>query len=252
MPSYLIVFHATVDPNRGPVDIGDDPCFDDPPTWGICRPPTRRSVQIGTNLFFVAYVAPNQYFVKGWFQVGEKISYIEAHDRFPNRANVIIRLLPNNHPLETIIQNRQLRWRYPERQQAFQASGLPGVPEFFYRTLVNNEIYFQNPADEHEIDNWKCNRIFLCRTNQFSQCIAQNVCHKEGEILQQQYHNYIVAQQDNWIDIGPQLLTWADVDNQFQFNLTLRTPRGQHNVLRLPEERVQDLIDVLSRAKNGG
>lgn len=72
MPSYLVVFHANLDPNHGPVDIGDDPCFDPPPTWGICRPPTRRSVRVGTNLFFIGYVAPDQYFVKGWFEVGEK------------------------------------------------------------------------------------------------------------------------------------------------------------------------------------
>lgn len=234
------------------MDIGDDPCFDDPPTWGICRPPTRRSVQVGTNLFFVAYVAPNQYLVKGWFQVGEKISYIEAQNRFPNRANVIIRRLPNNQPLERVIQNRQLNWRYPERQQAYIGSKLLKVPDFLYRTISNNDVYFQNPADEHEIDNWKCSRIFLCRTNQFLECIVQSRCHKEGEILQPRYHNYVVAHQSNWIDIGTHRLTWADVESHFHFNLALRTPKGQHNVLLLPEERVQDLINYLSNAKNGG
>lgn len=224
MPSYLVVFHANLDPNHGPVDIGDDPCFDPPPTWGICRPPTRRSVRVGTNLFFIGYVAPDQYFVKGWFEVGEKISYVEAHNRFPGRTNVIISLLPAAQPLAAVIQNRQVIWRYRERRRAFEVSGLPAVPDFLYRTLSNCQVFIQNPVDEHEIDNWKCNRIFHCRTTQFEQCIARNACENEGDILLQQYRNYVVAHAHNWLDIGPQLLTWEMVEDHFQFHIALQTP----------------------------
>lgn len=255
LPSYLIVFHANLDPNAGTADIGDDPCFDAPPSWGICRPNYRRSVPIGANLFFLGYVAPNQYFVKGWFQVGEKISYIEACDRFPNRRNVIISPLPNNQPLEAVIRNRQKRdtgWRYPKKQAAFANSGLPRIPEFLFMAPSNNQVFIQNPADEHEIDNWKCNRIFHCSVAQFRQCMNDNVCLKERNILQERYSNYIVAREDMWLDVGPLLLSWDRVENEFRFNLTIRTPRGQHNVRLLPGERVQALIDYLYRAKNGG
>ncbi|HNY45230.1 MAG TPA: hypothetical protein PKH15_11120 [Bacteroidales bacterium] len=53
--SFLIVFHGQI-VNGKIVDIGDDPCFDSPPSWGICRPPTRRSVKIGDTLIFIAKV----------------------------------------------------------------------------------------------------------------------------------------------------------------------------------------------------
>ena len=66
--SFLIVFHGQI-VNGKIIDIGNDPCFDNPPSWGICRPPTRRAVKIGDTLIFIAKVG-NEYFLKGWFQVG--------------------------------------------------------------------------------------------------------------------------------------------------------------------------------------
>jgi hypothetical protein len=69
--SYLIVFHGTFDNNRI-IDIGEDPCFDNPPTWGICRPNYRRSIEVGYNLVFLAKIE-DDYYLKGWFKVGETI-----------------------------------------------------------------------------------------------------------------------------------------------------------------------------------
>jgi len=79
--NYLCVFHAVWIGNELK-DIGDDPCFDYVPTWGICRPNSRKSSKIGDKLFFVGYVkTENRYYVKGWFEIGEKISYDDALSR---------------------------------------------------------------------------------------------------------------------------------------------------------------------------
>ena len=90
--SYLIVFHGQF-VNRKIIDIGDDPCFDNPPSWGICRPPTRQSVKLGDTLIFIGKV-DNEYYLKGWFEVGKKLDYASALSEFPFRKNVIISTKP--------------------------------------------------------------------------------------------------------------------------------------------------------------
>jgi len=95
-PNYLCVFRADQEVHDDVVDLGQDPDFRPPvPTWGVCRPPTRRSVGVGSYIVFLGFYKQDQrYLVKGWMRVGEKINYLEALRRFGNRPNVIIREAP--------------------------------------------------------------------------------------------------------------------------------------------------------------
>lgn len=91
-PHYVCVFHAAETVIDDVRDLGDDPDFRAPATWGICRPNTRRAVQVGSHVFFVGFMrSSSRYLVKGWLRVGEKIGYLEALNRFGDRLNVIVR-----------------------------------------------------------------------------------------------------------------------------------------------------------------
>lgn len=226
--SYLIVFHGDIRifcEEKIIRDVTEDPCFDILPTWGICRPPTRRSIDIGDNLFFVAYYKElGQYYVKGWFEVGEKISYYNALNRFPTRRNVIIS--SNKKPVINT------KWRYREiRDETFKMFGNGSIPDWLKQIKVSEGTFYQNPDDDHEIDNWKCRRIFSCRAANFRDCIQSNTCLKTNSSLED-YKDYIVSDQSNWIDIGKKLIQYHTFKNATGFTKSIQTPKGQHNVLR--------------------
>ena len=222
--SYLIVFHGDIKEfcSKGIIkDISDDPCFDNPPTWGICRPTTRKYVNIGDNLFFIAYYKPlNEYYLKGWFEIGEKITYFDALKRFPNRKNVII---ANNKKL-----NRKFVWRYKDLKKAYQKK-YSKIKQWLEVINSNNKQYFQNPLDEHEIDNWKCRRIFHCRAKQFLECIKKNKCIMESEFLNKK--NYIVANESKWKDVSNSKINFITFLKSKNIQIAIKTPKGQHNVI---------------------
>lgn len=250
--SYLIVYHASSDPTHLR-DVGDDPCFDDPPSWGVCRPNVRKwkTVDLGSHLFFLAFVHPDQYFVRGWFEVGEKISYVDAYNRFPNRRNVIIRPLRGNQAIAQVAASRKIEWNDRHRKKAYVKSGFNSIPAFLFATVSGNTTFIQNPEDEHQIDNWKCNRIFQCGTKQFCRCISTNSCLKEGLVSQPQFQHYIVANPRRWADLADLRIPWEAVESQFQVAHKLQTPVYQHNALSVSGDRVARILDFLERRKNG-
>jgi hypothetical protein len=232
--NYLCVFHAAWISDELK-DIGDDPCFDYVPTWGICRPNVRKSIKIGERLFFVGYVqTENKYYVKGWFEVGEKISYEDALSRFPGRANVIISRLESE---------RDCKWRDRKLKRYFEASGRQN-PDFLKVIVSQEGEFFQSPIDEHEIDNWKCRRIFHCRSKTFKSCVDLGRCQLNGTSLKL-YSNYVVANPNCWAECGNLKIDFDELRAETGFSKPLRTPKGQHNVLSLYDVEINRMIDYL-------
>jgi hypothetical protein len=226
----LIVFYAQKEGDKI-VDIGDDPCFSELPTWGICRPNMRKSCKVGDVLIFIACFKekpkddPQRYILKGWFCVGEKIDYITALERFPGRRNVII--AKSEH------QQRTPKWRYPKIKKAWKAGNADSEPAFFRDIKSSEGTYYQNSADTHEIDNWKCRRIFHCASKRCEACIKNNACSLDGQSLRQaKFSNYIVAKDGEWYDVDSHQIPFIEIQKKVGFDKDLRTPKGQHNVLK--------------------
>lgn len=238
--NYLCVFHANwIDAELK--DISDDPCFDPVPTWGICRPPYRKSIDVGDRLFFVGYVkSENKYYVKGWFEVGEKISYDQALVRFANRSNVIISKTRNE---------RNDKWRYSDLEKYFEKSSYKDLE--FLKVIKSQEgIFFQNPNDDHEIDNWKCRRIFHCRADKFKNCVDFGECQLNGISLRL-YSNYIVANPEEWAEYSKIKCDFDEIRDMTGFYKQLRTPMGQHNVLKLTDLEINKMIEHLTTLNEG-
>lgn len=235
--SYLIVFHGDYEllqRKKRIVDISDDPCFDNPPTWGICRPPTRKSISVGDKLFFIAYYKEvRKYYIKGWFEVGEKISYYDALNRFPHRQNVIIS--------KNARKTKNLKWRYDKLENEYMKQHGKKIPKWLKSVVVSEGSFYQNSLDNHEIDNWKCRRIFHCTSKQFRKCISNDTCKKNGSSLTQ-YKNYIVSHPTNCGDLGNKLIEFNDFTRETGIEIKLATPKGQHNV-----RSVDNLLDNFLR-----
>jgi hypothetical protein len=239
--SYLIVFHGDYGKfckQKEIVDISDDPCFDAIPTWGICRPPTRKSVEIGSKLFFVAYYKETKkYYLKGWFEVAEKISYSDALKRFPLRKNVIIsrstRSVGNTN------------WRYTKLKNIYEGIYGKHIPYWLKSVVVKEGTFHQNNVDTHEIDNWKCRRIFHCDKDQFRKCIDTNLCEKSNFSLNQ-FENYIVSHPNNWQDTGNLMIEFSKFKEATGIDFELATPKGQHNV-RLIDEYLNNFFQFFQQ-----
>ena len=216
---FLAVFLAKSEKENGKiVDVGYDPCFDEPPSWGICRPTVRKYVKRGDVLIFVAKIG-NSYILKGWFEVGEKIGYASALERFPDRHNVIVsREAPS---VENTV------FSYKESKKIDKNA----IPLFLKRIVSGESIFYQNSKDDHAVDNWKCRRIFHCNKNAYSNCIKENKCFKEHSFDKMQ--NYVVA--NKWEDLDYLSLDFNDIKNEFGFNKNLKTPKGQHNIMRFDD-----------------
>lgn len=235
---FLIVFHGQIIEEKI-IDIGDDPCFDSPPSWGICRPPTRRAVNRGDTLIFIAKV-DNNYFLKGWFQVGEKLDYITALKRFPSRQNVII---------SATASTKAIKWRYKSLETIYAKSHGQTTPNFLLDLKSANGIFYQNQVDEHEIDNWKCRRVFHCGSKQFESCITNNTCLKNGTSLtEEDYKNYVVADHNRWADLDNLRITFDEIVKETNFPTPICTPKGQHNVLRF-DEYMDKLFALINNKK---
>lgn len=234
--TYIVVFHGEWHGQKI-VDIGDDPCFDNLPTWGVCRPNYRRAIKPGVILIFLAKIQ-SDYFLKGWFKVGEKIDYLTAMERFPNRRNVII----SNQRT-----NRQSRWRYGKFKKIFFEKYGNQIPSFLLDLKSAEGTFYQNPLDDHEIDNWKCRRVFHCQSKHFESCINANYCLKNGESLDN-YKNYIVADPENWDNVESLKVTLEEIRSSTGFNKPIRTPKNQHNVQRFDDYR-EKLLNYLEKRK---
>lgn len=80
-----------------------DPYLGANPSLGGCRPDIRKQVQKGDNIFVVTGKVPGiAQVVLGGFEVAEKISAIEAYERFPEQR---LRLLPDGQVTGNVIVN---------------------------------------------------------------------------------------------------------------------------------------------------
>jgi hypothetical protein len=78
-----------------------DPYLGPKPSLGACRPDIRKQVKKGDHIFVVSgKVRDFAQVVVGGFEVAEKISAIEAYERFPEQR---LRLLPNGEVTGNVI-----------------------------------------------------------------------------------------------------------------------------------------------------
>jgi hypothetical protein len=78
-----------------------DPYLGPKPSLGACRPDIRKRVQKGDHIFVVSGKVPGfPQVVLGGFEVAEKISAIEAYERFPEQR---LRRLPNGEVTGNVI-----------------------------------------------------------------------------------------------------------------------------------------------------
>ncbi len=244
-PNYLCVFRANPLVQDDVLDCGLDPDFRPPiPTWGICRPSTRRSVVPGSYVVFLGYYAKDQsYLIKGWMRVGEKISYLGALERFGYQPNVIVREL-TSHEARQPKSFAEVRWkRKPLQHETLRRNGTDS-PQFLTTIVLKDRVYVQFDEDDHEIDNWKCQRMFLCQETQLKRCIKSGACLREPEFPH--LTGYVVAAEGEWQDVGRLRLDWRAVAPPGLRDRSLRTPRSQHNALRLSDTEVIELVSVLS------
>src|SRR5262249_51187763 len=144
--------------------------------------------------------ATRQYLMKGWLRVAESISYLQALDRLPDRPNVIIRDADAVAGLPAVPRG----WKREDlRDQAWQKTGTL-APGFLAKIDLAHRHLVQLPSDDHQIDNWKCQRMFLCRRSQLSHCIADQACLREQQFPS--LRGYIVA--DAQCDLGAHRLEW--------------------------------------------
>jgi hypothetical protein len=82
-----------------------DPYLGPNASLGACRPDIRRKLQEGDNVFVVTGKVRNvDQVVLGGFEVAEKISAIEAYERFPEQR---LRVLPNGQVTGNVIVNAE-------------------------------------------------------------------------------------------------------------------------------------------------
>jgi hypothetical protein len=224
MKSYIVVFNVGSTIPSKMDDLSDDPCFQDPPTWGIGCPPTRKLIEIGDYLFFIAYYkVSNKYYFKGYFKVGDKIPYHLALDRFKNRQNVIITDKKN--------MTENASWRYQDAKMKYAESNGNKIKTWLRRIKVKEGTFYQNLNDYHEIDNWKCRRVFHCQGSQFRKCCASNRCLLDNTSLMS-YKNYIVADNTDWADLGHLWIDFQTFSKNTGFTLSTETPLKQYNAMR--------------------
>jgi hypothetical protein len=228
------------------VDLGFDPDFRPPvATWGICRPPTRQHVKVDSYVIFLGYY-PNdrRYLVKGWLRVGKKISYLDALEHFPDRPNVIIRDSAATGDQAPTIRG----WKRGDLQEKAKRDYGTIAPDFLTQIRLGTRTFVQLPGDPHEIDNWKCQRMFRCQKTQLARCIDACRCMREEDFPA--LRGYIVAAPGEWRDVGPLRRDWhMMVPNGLRARLDvdrLRTPYGQHNARSLHLAEVEAIIEALA------
>jgi len=231
---YLCVFYGDRRIVDDVVDLGNDPDFSPPsPTWGICRPHVRsRWVKPGSTVVFVGFYAPDTYLFKGWMTVSQIISYPEALARFPTRQNVIIRRSDRSQPAAA-----KPNWYDRRARDAVEKRcGSREPPAFLREIHTPDGVLIQNPDDEHEVDNWKCRRMFLDNRKQLMKCIAAWQCLREAEFGS--LSGYVVGGEP-WFDAGRRRIPWLAVQPPRLKGSRLRTPLGQHNAMILEQADIE-------------
>lgn len=107
---YIYITGTGTDP--GLLDNLNDPIFGDDPSLGACMPNIRRFVRKGDAIFVVSGSAVGvQQYVVGVMEVAEKITALEAFNRFPQhrlrigddnllKGNIIVSPDGTQHPLD--------------------------------------------------------------------------------------------------------------------------------------------------------
>lgn len=239
MKNYALVYHAD-EANSDLSDFGNDPDFNNPPTWGICRPNVRNQKQVGDGsyLFFIARIgnkSSRKYYLKGYFQVKEKIDVVEALRRFGDRRNVIL--------CKEKRMNRNIRWRNKRWLDASKDIYGAEVPPFLNKIQVDCEDFYQNPNDDHEIDNWKCRRIFNCNMQSFKKCLKENGCLKEG-LKNNLIRNYVVGRKSNWADWSKHKVEWKTIAELFGLNKNLMKA-NKHPEIPLSKGQSENIIALM-------
>lgn len=245
--NYLCVFIADTSNKNDVVDKMDDPCFSPPwPTWGVCRPNTRYAVDIGSYIVFLGGYPQNEYFVKGIIRVGGLLNYAEAVAQFPKRKNSLIRESQTVlNPMQTIKRRKDSTEIKDEIERITNKTGT--IPSFLTTIKYNNKTYVQGPEDNHEIDNWKCRRIFNCQDKTLLKCLQLGGCKKEKQFSERR--GYIVA--DFWHDVGKLRIPWSQVCPDSIRDTDLKTPYNQHNAIELDKNEVREIIDKLKQLSAG-
>lgn len=238
MNHYISVFHASDDISNGIKDVGDDPLFTNEfTTWGICRPQVRvKWTNVGSQIVFVGYhKSSGEYYLKGIIKVGEKINLIEALKRYPTNKNIIVS--------KSEFKEENNSWRDKEKKNLIEEKYGNQIPVFLKQIKYQEELFQQNKSDDHEVDNWKCQRIFLCNFKQFCKCVDNGSCEKDSLFDKQK--GYIVASESQ--DFSRFLIKWKEVCPKKFCLLSLKTPKGQHNVKKITQEEIMELIENIER-----
>lgn len=232
--SYLCVFTANPQVKDNVEDKSKDPDFSEPATWGICRPQVRvKWTTPGSHILFIGLLREQKkYYVKGWIRIGERISYIEALKKFPKRPNVIIRPKGRGKPPE-------IKWKRQTIEKFIQKKYGAKIPQFLRSIKVGKQVFMQNPKDDHQVDNWKCQRMFLCSTKQLTKCSKKDKCLKEAKFSS--LRGYVIA--DKCHDVGHVRIPVEKLGYKIK---DLRTPRGQHNALLITPKRMKNIKNFLS------
>lgn len=205
MKNYALVYLVDDDSDGCLTDVGNDPCFDSPPSWGICRPDVRneKEVREGSVLLFIARVfidGERKYFVKGYFRIKTKINVIEAYDLLGNRENIII----SN---EKAYSNEKWDNKTWEKHKNSKSDI---TPIFLKEFKWNGQVYYQRKSDNHGVDNWKCRRIFNCYKPTFIDCLDKGFCQKEDGRSELK-RNYILGDENEFKDWSKLRVQWKEI-----------------------------------------
>ena len=239
--NYLLVYKVDQHSIDNLQDVGDDPCFDCPPSWGICRPDVRNSknLHVGSYLIFIANIN-KQYFVKGYFKVSAIVDIIGALEKFPNRQNVIISA--------TDSKVLKLPWNYRNRHDIWKNTGRKRNPKFLRKFIHNNIPYYQRTNDGHQIDKWKCSGIFNCYISTFEKCAVKNKCIKENTGLPLK-KNYIIGSKTEYCDWNQLRVEWHEIASYINKPEILMNNAHRHNEIPISIKEVRKLISYMSKRK---
>jgi hypothetical protein len=99
MIGKIFVTSSGYDPEKG--KHVKNPYLGPNPSLGACRPDVREQLQKGDHIYVVSGKVPNvDQFVMGGFEIAEKISAIEAYERFPEQR---LSLLPDGEVTGNVI-----------------------------------------------------------------------------------------------------------------------------------------------------
>src|SRR4051794_28515005 len=89
MIGKIFVTMSGYDPEKG--KQVKDPYLGPNPSLGACRPDIREKLQKGDHIFVIAGKVRNvDQVVLGGFEIAEKISAIEAYERFPEQRLILL------------------------------------------------------------------------------------------------------------------------------------------------------------------